>query len=118
MDDKLYTPMGESPPNRLKTAKKQNIMPSIAQQDYIIIDWGGADIDSPAAAKFIAEVKEKLLNIAKSNPINLLSVVFRNYREDIMPGRYTPIVNAGYSEEDGFVWVEICDDSEVKYLRF
>lgn len=36
MDDKLYIPMGESPPNRLKTAKKQNIMPSIANQDFKI----------------------------------------------------------------------------------
>ena len=51
-------------------------MPNIAQQDYIIIDWGGKDIDD-AAKK--AEVDAQLKNIYLANPLSLLSVVFKDY---------------------------------------
>lgn len=76
MDDKLYTPMGESPPNRLKTAKKQNIMPSIAQQDYIVINWEGMN-QTDAAKK--AEVDSILKNLFNANPFSLFSVIFVDY---------------------------------------
>lgn len=51
-------------------------MPNIAQQDYIIIDWGGKNL-SDAAKK--AEVDAQLKNIYLANPLALLSVVFLNY---------------------------------------
>lgn len=51
-------------------------MPSIAQQDYIIIDWEGKDA-TDAAKK--AEVDAQLKNTYLANPLALLSVIFRNY---------------------------------------
>lgn len=56
-------------------------MPNIAQQDYIIIDWEGKD-DSDAAKK--AEVDAVLKNIFNSNPLTLLSVVFKNYGSETL----------------------------------
>jgi hypothetical protein len=53
-------------------------MPSIAQQDYIVIDWGGADKDNISAER-LAEIKAQLRAIKDANPLTLLSVVMKNY---------------------------------------
>ena len=58
-------------------------MPSISQQDYIIIDWEGKD-DNDAEKK--AEVDAILVNLAIANPTSLLSVVFKNYGFDSIGG--------------------------------
>ena len=53
-------------------------MPNISQQDYIIIDWEGKTYGD-AAKK--AEVDAILKNLYTSNPLSLLSVVFKDYGE-------------------------------------
>ena len=51
-------------------------MPNIAQQDYIIIDWGRKN-SSDATKK--AEVDAQLKNLYLANPLSLLSVLFKDY---------------------------------------
>lgn len=69
-------------------------MPNIAQQDYIIIDWEWKDADD-AAKK--AEVDAVLLNLYKSNPLALLSVVFKNYGND-KDEALNPVISCEYLE--------------------
>ena len=79
-------------------------MPNIAQQDYIIIDWEGKGQNDDAKK---AEVDKILKNLYLSNPLSLLSVVFKNYLS-LSEGNvvYSPIIMAG------------CDDGVSVYLYF
>ena len=54
-------------------------MPSIAEQDYIIIDWKGKG-SSDTEKK--AEVDAILKNLYLANPLSMLSVVFKDYDSD------------------------------------
>lgn len=54
-------------------------MPSIAQQDYIIINWDGKD-SGDAAKK--ADVDAQLKNIFLANPLALFSVIFKGYGDE------------------------------------
>lgn len=65
-------------------------MPSIAQQDYIVIDWGGADIDNISAER-LAEIKAQLRAIKDANPLTILSVVMKNY--DSFRGSFDMVTN-------------------------
>ena len=53
-------------------------MPSIAQQDYIIFDCGGATLDS-----LNAEFSALLKKLYQTNPISLLSVVVKDMGGDL-----------------------------------
>lgn len=53
-------------------------MPSIAQQDYIVIDWNGANKDNIGAER-LAEIKAQLRAIKDTNLLTLLSVLMKNY---------------------------------------
>lgn len=63
-------------------------MPNISQQDYIIIDWEGKS-ESDAAKK--AEVDAQLRTIYHTNPLTLLSVLFKRYGGAEV--HYTTIIN-------------------------
>lgn len=77
-------------------------MPNIAQQDYIIIDWGGKD--SSDVAK-VNEVSALLKNIYLANPLALLSVLFKHYGENVTENSYYPII--GFNIEDGTTEVAV-----------
>lgn len=72
-------------------------MPNIAQQDYIVIDWGGKDC-SYSDKK--AEVDAQLKNIYLANPLSLLSVLFKHYGDGVTENTYYPMLAAESEGED------------------
>lgn len=74
-------------------------MPSIAQQDYIVIDWGGLN-ESSISAERLAEIKAQLRTILEANSLTILSVVFKNYDA---PGNYDRIIGVTVDKIGAFV---------------
>ena len=73
-------------------------MPSIAQQDYIIIDWEGKG-SSDSEKK--AEVDAQLKNIYLANPLALLSVIFKHYNADVTENTYYQMLTVESRVGDG-----------------
>ena len=70
----------------------REVVPSIAQQDYIIIDWEGKDSTN---AEKKAEVDAQLKNIYLANPLALFSVVFKRYGSDEVTSRIVSFLDDG-----------------------
>lgn len=87
-------------------------MPNIAQQDYIIIDWGGKDADD-AAKK--AEVDAQLKNIYLANPLALLSVLFKDYEVE---GSYAPVISFTGDDIGGSVDLGVGQTDTVMFYTF
>lgn len=82
-------------------------MPNIAQQDYIIIDWEGKD-SSDAAKK--AEVDAQLKILYLTNPLSILSIVFKNYGT-VLNESFLPIIGVSNSGGEGAMMFADIDGS-------
>lgn len=77
-------------------------MPNISQQDYIIIDWEGKS-QNDAAKK--AEVNAILKNLYLSNPLTLLSVVFKDFDLGNSKSSFTEVVAVGELSDSPAVYI-------------
>lgn len=86
----------------------------IAQQDYIVIDWEGTTKSTnPEKA---AEVEKIIKNIYRTNPIALLSIIFKNYGaiEEGYP-TYSKVVAAGSDDGTSFTLAFLEPDGSSGY---
>lgn len=72
-------------------------MPSIAQQDYIVIDWEGKGPDDTAKK---AEVDAQLKSIYLANPLTLLSVIFKHCYGGVTENTYYQMLSVESEVED------------------